>query len=217
MSEIIYFRFICFIFVEKRIMRIQLLLLFLFSSVIAKAQLFGLIPINSYKEGYFYKLNHQKVDARIDIKASSRSLVYSDIFILYKINNSEPVKVLLDSIESIVIGIDSFTVVRHPLLTYYKVEFDGASKIYSTYEYKTISTYNGGTANTKSTIYMYGPNPDSVKSLTRKNFIEVMSQMMADEPLIVTSIKDKTYRYGSIRDLIHLYEITKKSEAITSH
>ncbi|WP_454802262.1 hypothetical protein [Mucilaginibacter phyllosphaerae] len=55
------------------------------------------------------------------------------------------------------------------------------------------------------TTYYYGANPDKVTKLEKKQFIEVMSTMMADKPDVVVKIKDKTFRYGDMQDLLTFY------------
>lgn len=202
-------------------MRIYLILLFAFSSLMAKAQLFGLIPINKFEKGYYYDLNNQKIIGKIDIKASSRSILFKDQFILYKVDNFKPeIKVTLDGIKSVVIGADSFIVAHTPPVQFYKVEFDGALKIYSTSEYESVPTVTGahgpgpmfvggGMVSSKKTVYLFGKSTDSLSLINRKNFIEVMPQIMADNPEVVGLILNKTYKYGSIKDLISVYNRMK--------
>jgi hypothetical protein len=64
------------------------------------------------------------------------------------------------------------------------------------------------------TTYYYGLSPDKVTKLEKKQFIEVMSILLADKPDVVAKIKDKTFRYGDMDDLINYYktgQMPKKS------
>jgi hypothetical protein len=64
------------------------------------------------------------------------------------------------------------------------------------------------------TTYYYGISPDKVTKLEKKQFIEVMSTILADKPDVVAKIKDKTFRYGDMDDLINYYktgQMPKKS------
>jgi hypothetical protein len=58
--------------------------------------------------------------------------------------------------------------------------------------------------------YYYGKNPDNLTELTRKDFIDVMSQVMADKPEVVTKIQKKDYRYGDMKDLLVYYDTGKE-------
>ncbi|GGH04549.1 hypothetical protein [Mucilaginibacter phyllosphaerae] len=55
------------------------------------------------------------------------------------------------------------------------------------------------------TTYYYGTNADKLTKLDKKQFMEVMSGMMADKPEVVAKIKDKTFRYGDMQDLLTYY------------
>ena len=63
------------------------------------------------------------------------------------------------------------------------------------------TTVGGGTR----TTYYYGSNQDKVTKLEKKQFMEVMSNIMADKPEVVAKIKDKTFRYGDMEDLLTFY------------
>ena len=67
----------------------------------------------------------------------------------------------------------------------------------------------GGTTFFKSTTYFYGPDADHLSQLTRKNYAEVMSLIVAGEPSLVEKIKDKTYRYGDMKELTEVYNRIK--------
>lgn len=67
----------------------------------------------------------------------------------------------------------------------------------------------GGGYSGSSPSYSYGLDPDHRTDLNRKNFIETMSSVMADEPELVAQIKDKTFRVSQIDVLINVYQRIK--------
>lgn len=54
-------------------------------------------------------------------------------------------------------------------------------------------------------VYYYGSDTSALTELKKQNFIEVMSEIMADKPEAVDKIKDKTYKFGNIEKLIKYY------------
>jgi hypothetical protein len=58
--------------------------------------------------------------------------------------------------------------------------------------------------------YYYGNNPDNLTELTRKDFMNVMSRVMADKPEVVAKIQKKDYRYGDMKDLLVYYYTGKE-------
>jgi hypothetical protein len=58
--------------------------------------------------------------------------------------------------------------------------------------------------------YYYGKTPDNLTELTRKDFINVMSQVMSDKPEVVAKIQKKDYRYGDMKDLLVYYNTGKE-------
>jgi hypothetical protein len=145
-------------------------------------------------------------------------------YIYYKkLRRDTAIKILGKDIRSFVVKSDSFTVSKSSLITkcpFLQVRLNGANKLYLS---KPMAlTYNPGTnfgaiggaisalASYKkyqgySYGYYYGPNQDELSKLDKKNFIDVMSIIMADKPEIVTKIKDKTYRFGNVESLIDYY------------
>jgi len=55
------------------------------------------------------------------------------------------------------------------------------------------------------TTYFFGNDPENVTELNRKNFVETMSQIMANKPEAVARIKNKKLRYGDMDDLLYFY------------
>jgi hypothetical protein len=57
----------------------------------------------------------------------------------------------------------------------------------------------------KDTWY-YGTSRDDLTLLDKKNFIDIMPQIMADEPGVVQNILNKQYKYRDMVDLITYYQ-----------
>jgi hypothetical protein len=71
-----------------------------------------------------------------------------------------------------------------------------------------ITSTSGGVA------YLYGTDADHLNVLTRKNFIDVMCEIMADRTEITQKIKNKELIFGDIHDLLVYYNtgiLPKKS------
>ena len=69
----------------------------------------------------------------------------------------------------------------------------------------------GGHGFTGRTIYYYGANTAEMQQLTQFNFIDVMSDIMGDEPDVVQAIKNNQYNMGNIDKLIAYFEKVKAS------
>jgi hypothetical protein len=128
-------------------------------------------------------------------------------------------------INAFVMGADSFVVSHNVLFKnnpFMIVAVDNATKLFAVKTAKNgfplmlntggggvnfgvgmgiATTVGGGTR----TTYYYGANQDKVTKLDKKNFTEVMCNIMADKPEVVAKIKDKTFRYGDMEDLLTFY------------
>ncbi|MDB5010948.1 MAG: hypothetical protein JWQ06_1737 [Mucilaginibacter sp.] len=63
----------------------------------------------------------------------------------------------------------------------------------------------GGRKGPKSSIYFYGSNTANMKPIDNQNFVDIMSEVMADEPDAVEQIKLNKYNLGSMEKLIAYY------------
>lgn len=118
-------------------------------------------------------------------------------------------KVKTAQFSSFVMKADSFVVShaketeQYPIL---KVVFDKAVKLYARYR---TTNFNGPAgvymANRYDIDYYYGPDPDHITNLDRKNFAEVVSSLLDDRPDLAEKIKNKEYKYGDLDDLLKLY------------
>lgn len=63
----------------------------------------------------------------------------------------------------------------------------------------------GGRGRSNKVIYYYGPNTAQMKPLTESIFVDIMSQMMGDDPDIVDALHQNKYNLGNINKLIADY------------
>jgi hypothetical protein len=66
----------------------------------------------------------------------------------------------------------------------------------------SIPIGGGGRKGSKGSIYFYGSNTASMKPISNQGFIDIMSEIMADEPDAVEQIKLNKYNLGSMDKLI---------------
>ncbi len=60
----------------------------------------------------------------------------------------------------------------------------------------------GGSRGSTKTVYFYGANTAEMKPLTNENFIDIMSEIMGDEPDVVEKIQTKKFSLNSMDKLI---------------
>lgn len=63
----------------------------------------------------------------------------------------------------------------------------------------------GGHGGSNKVIYYYGANTAQMKPLTQSIFVDIMSQMMGDDPDIVDALHQNKYNLGNISKLIADY------------
>lgn len=186
-------------------------------------------------EGTLYHTSGEIFDGLISWSPPHKGEYEDGDQILYcKDEKSEVFPIPYYKIKSFVMGADSFVVSRNVLFKnspFMIVSVDNATKLFTVKTAKNgfplIINTGGFTGNvgmgvgvgtrigagTKTTYY-YGATPDKVTKLEKKEFIEVMSNIMADKPEVVAKIKDKTFRYGDMEDLLTYYrtgQMPKKS------
>jgi hypothetical protein len=67
----------------------------------------------------------------------------------------------------------------------------------------------GGSGGNSKLSYYYGSNTAAMQHLTRENFTDIMSEVMADEPEVVEQIKSNHYNLGNIEKLIEYFNKVK--------
>lgn len=71
-----------------------------------------------------------------------------------------------------------------------------------------ISLGNGGGGSSR-TVYYFGATPAEMNQVTPQNFVDVMSDIMADEPLALEAIQTGKYRLEKMPQLINYYRQLK--------
>jgi len=64
----------------------------------------------------------------------------------------------------------------------------------------------GGGRGTKGSVYFYGTNTANMKPISNQEFVDVMTEIMGDEPDIVEQIKANKYNLGNVEKLIAVYK-----------
>jgi len=189
-------------------MRSFIILLLVGLSIASKAQ--------KFENGYYYDLEGKKVVGKIKNLSSSRSKLFikHQPHIVFQSDSVEKIKLYTNMIKSFVVGTDSFVVNSEAEPKFIHVVLDGPVKIYAYYQESSGTVGLGGimTAmgpNAKG-FYSYGTDPNNVTPITRKNYAKFMIERLTDEPQVVELIKDKTYTYLEIWDMVDTYKKLKK-------
>jgi len=200
---------------------LPLLLILLFFVDIANAQ--------KWQPGYFYDNDGNK---NVGFIANYINDEYirdpNQKSFLFKAGpNDNYSKIFAGNITSFVVAQDSFVVSDSRILNetpFLQVATNGPLKLYIARLPRHTPEFGLGTQigflsiggatsfpYTKNKYY-YGNNPDNITELTRKDFIDVMSRVMADKPEVVKKIQDKDYRYGDMNDLLVYYMTGKEPQ-----
>ncbi len=73
-----------------------------------------------------------------------------------------------------------------------------------------ISIGGGGGGGSARIAYYYGETTTSMVELKPQTFIEIMTDIMGDEPQAVEKIRDKTFNYNNVDSLIKYFNQLKK-------
>ena len=191
------------------------------STVVTYAQ-----PQRKWFEGIVYHTSGDVFTGLVSWEPPHKGEYQDGDQVFYTANeHSEVFPIPYYKINAFVMGQDSFVVSHNVLFKndpFMIVDVDNATKLFAVKTAKNgfplIINTGGFTGNvgmgvgvgttvgggTKTTYY-YGTNQNNVTKLDKKQFIEVMSNIMADKPEVVAKIKDKTFRYGDIEDLLTFY------------
>jgi hypothetical protein len=126
-------------------------------------------------------------------------------------------KIESTQLRTFVTGVDSFVVSHNKQLDGYPfllVCVDKPIKLYLSFRHgNTGTTFNPGTTLSPGTAFSYdkadftfffGKSPEDLTLLDSKNFIEIMTTMLAEHEDLVEKIKDKEFK---VRDTPELWEI----------
>ncbi|MGV8880283.1 MAG: hypothetical protein ACOH2A_14785 [Sphingobacteriaceae bacterium] len=215
-------------------MRSILIISLLFFQTVSNAQLLGLG--NRWEAGHYYDVNGQKVDGFISRDPAGKSPQPGEGFIIYKAaKDAEKQKLSASMIRSFVIGLDSFTVTHNTHnelrtlngIDFIKVLVNEPLKLYAANAAvgRAVSpaigggfgsgggigggvSINLGRGGASRFVYYYGTNPDMLTEVTHKNYVEILSEIMAGQPEAVEKIRKKTYKFNDLPKLIvYFYQL----------
>ncbi len=72
----------------------------------------------------------------------------------------------------------------------------------------------GGYGQTGKVVFYYGANTAEMQPLTNENFVDVMSDIMGDEPDVVEAIKNHRYGLGNMDKLIAYFNKVKEANSL---
>jgi len=190
--------------------KILFILIIVTTSLSAKSQSFG-----DWTKGCYYDTTGKKICGLIKWEIPSMMRLASGDNIVFKDSlKGARRKIHTDQFKSFVVNGDSLVVSQYadfensPILL---VAIDNPLKLYKHFEMS-----NNINNMARLTDYYFGPDADIVTELVRSKFIEVMSQIVADDTELVTAIKNKSYRYGDMDDVIKKYKEFRKSKDAAS-
>ncbi|CAM3832311.1 hypothetical protein MUGA111182_12205 [Mucilaginibacter galii] len=179
----------------------------------AKAQMFG----RDWVEGRVYDLNNKKFNGFIawtPPEPTWASKLDDHLYFKDDKKKKNEIEVRSSKIKGFVMGADSF-VVSHDIQVatapFIAVILNNPIKLFASYA--TRSAPAGGIGplpigfsfRRSKKVFYYGVDHDLLTKLEKSNFIEIMSAIMSNKPDVVAKIKDKTYKYGDIQDLLDYY------------
>ncbi|TFF36693.1 hypothetical protein [Mucilaginibacter psychrotolerans] len=123
------------------------------------------------------------------------------------------VKIKTTDLKAFVIKADSFVISHNPDLRKYPVlmvTINTPLKLYMNLIEVTSASGFGGYSSGYAPRYFYGSNPNDIKKISRKNFIEIMTQILAGNEFFVEAIKDGRYSYDFMGELLLAYDTAKQ-------
>jgi len=204
-----------------------LTILFIVFAIPSFAQIFG----KNYNPGTYYTQDGQKHIGYLAMNFDEPGLFSSSDKILYfkTSMDAKREKIKASTIMGFVVAnkdtarTDSFVSV-HPTNSRIKFNCDfiqvicdnGVVKLYN---YRIPRKYAGAFGAIGAFVtyndnyYFYGANADTAVEMERKDFIDVMSKMLADDPEIVAKIQSKDYTMGDMHRMLKLYYTHKLTTA----
>jgi hypothetical protein len=202
--------------------KILYLIIIVTTSLSARAQ--DISKWSKWTSGCYYDTTGKKICGLIKWSIPQRSILKGDgDRILFKDSlNGARQKIHTNQMRAFVINSDSLVVSHADDLSDYPilwVALNNNLKLYVCLRENNSSSFGvNGLGMSYSSIdrrYYFGPDPDIVVELTRGKFIEVMSSIIADDTELVGAIKNKTYRYGDIDDVIKKYKAFREIQKTT--
>ncbi|QJD97964.1 hypothetical protein HH214_19820 [Mucilaginibacter robiniae] len=202
-------------------MRSIFVLLCIFSVTFsAKAQSFG-----KWTNGKYYDQTNTVHEGQIlwNIPAK-KVLINKADSIYYRTNKkAEKLKIYSDSLNAFVVNQDSFIVsksISPEVSPFVKVVINHSTKLFASITQHSPAAATIGAAgfgliggiagaaasHSAKLIYFYGVDIDHLTKVDKNNFMPTMLEMMADKPEVLEKIKDRTFRFGNIDELVEFYK-----------
>lgn len=168
-----------------------------------------------FVNGHYYNLMGQKVEGLIllrngDFKRFS-----------FKYNKTSRVeKFTPEMVTSFVLERDSFAVSHDKAPKFYQVILDDEIKIFGLIEMKGTILKSGlggstgewivsGVRNYEEGVFFYGPDADHLTKITPKNYIEVLTKILADQEYITEKFKTKQYIFEDMVQIFIDYKLAR--------
>jgi len=168
----------------------------------------------TFTKGSYYDTTGNKYTGFLRLKVPNKGVLdFSHFGFLFQQTEAEPEKeISVDQVKNFTVGVDSFVVTHNPKLEkapVLKVLLNTAIKLYYSESYNrgNMLTANFNAVVNGSGSYFYGPDPDNLQLITRKNFKEALSQVMEAKPNVVANIQNGNFTYGYMDDLIKYYKV----------
>jgi len=177
---------------------------------------------DDWTQGHYYDKSGKKIDGLVADYYLNPSLFNStiDYFSFKTTKTGKNVKVYAKEINSlVVVGVDSFVVsnsseLKKPFLS---VIANNNTKLYATEVSKYVNVPSVGLLirvldkKYLDCTYYYGPDPNNLTKLTKKNFVSAMDLVLADKPDQYALIKDKTFTYDNIEKMVTFFKTVQVS------
>ena len=191
--------------------KVLLIIVILFFCISVKAQ-----SADSYLEGYYYNTSGQKVPGLISFESS-------EDFIHFKTDkNSKKIKIKIDDLKAVIIPgfhLDSLPVLtednkpkkkyfaRLLLATpatnlYYKSNMVSPGAAIGSSPQGRVTVSYGHFSEFSIIMYQEG---STTYELTKKNYVEVLTKVFADDPELLTAIQSKDAKFKGVHDMLNQY------------
>jgi hypothetical protein len=174
-----------------------------------------------WENGCYYDTSGIKTCGLISEYIREQSIFDGERHFLFKKDSADKrVKIYAKATKAFVVGKDSFVVSNSDILhetPYLQVVINKPLKLFVARLPRSVGMGVGFPAGSIITMtvgmsisytknkYYYGTDQNKIEPINRKEFIETMSKLMADNPNVVAKIQDKTYRYGDLDELVEFY------------
>ncbi|MGN6638810.1 MAG: hypothetical protein ACTHJ8_07855 [Mucilaginibacter sp.] len=188
-------------------MRRILIILFYFCTVFALRAQTPIKNDDAASGTYYYDLNGNKIVG----------IIYKDEgedwFLFKKDVQSKKERITASMVKSLVCVPDSFIVSRvidSEGPKFLKVLVNEDIKLY---EYDRLKSLGASGTTFRIVKIFYGSNVDQVTQIKRRNFLDAMKLVFANQPELLKKILDKEYEYDDMESIVNYYNGMKLEEA----